>query len=822
MGEVGKMTDVSFSDLLHRAEQLTADVDPGTELPRIERNLTQLAEASQRLLSKTWTNVGDSSDIKASLLLSSKGVELPKLTARLESLNATKTFEPIEPVIETDIVGFLKNERENAILATIEESKRATFDNAEKHFWTSLEDEWEREKQKILNSLLAVGKHDMSMPIYSGRFEDYSVNKGRSALTATEMTYARQIFVCNELSIKEQKCNFLEALKQAGQKSDEQGVKDLWDLVEQFVTELPVAENNVRKLRHSVDFKSSLIKSSRCYLEKRYRDFIENCVYSNLQQAQLGGIPGLYNLVLSFLKIKMSPGSIGFEDGTVGGVPVWPLVYYCLRCGDSDACLQAAEALPPQYSDFKTYLKNYLESADNRLHPNNEAKLRLQYKRVVRSSPDPYKRIVYSIIGRCDFTDAHPDVAKKTEDYIWLKLCLIQLGESDGNNPTTSLLELQKLVLEEYGEIYFKAFEQPYLYCQILFLTGQFEAGIEFLLRIDDCRSHAVHIAIVLQTCTLLLTPDLIHAPLLSVNSSDESLLKRLNYARLMTIYTRKFKATDPREALEYFYLLRNMNGPNGESLFSSCVSELVLETREFEMLLGCVNPDGSKKVGCLSKFKLDITGIVSTVAKDAESKGQFEDAAMLYDLAENHDKVLELVSNMICQLVSLANSPQSSRERIQTLARSVAERYKVHGHNGTRIKSATFYLLIDLMYFFDLYHDHQFDAALDVMQKIKVIPSSIEEVEQKVTSFKQYSDEIRQCLPDVLVTIMTILYEKFRKCKSASSVITLGVVKDKDAAYMNSIRTRARALVTFAGLLPYVMPGDTNARLVQLEVTMN
>merc|ERR1711936_1295111 len=93
-----KMTDISFSDLLHRAEQLTADVDPGTELPRIERNLAQLAEASQRLLSKTWTNVGDSSDIKASLLLSSKGVELPKLTPRLESLNTLSAIN--EPVIE--------------------------------------------------------------------------------------------------------------------------------------------------------------------------------------------------------------------------------------------------------------------------------------------------------------------------------------------------------------------------------------------------------------------------------------------------------------------------------------------------------------------------------------------------------------------------------------------------------------------------------------------------------------------------------------------------------------------------------------------------
>lgn len=806
------MADVSFSDLLHRAEQLTADVDPGTELPRIERNLAQLAEASQRLLSKTWTNVGDTSDIKASLLLSSKGVELPKLTPRLESLNTLSTLS--EPVIETDIVGFLKNERENAILATIEESKRRTFESAETHFWGSLEDEWEREKQKILNSISG-SKHDMNIPLYSGKMEETCITTGRSALTPVEMTFARQIFVCNELSIKEQNCNFLEALKQAGQKTEQQSVKDLWDLVEQFVTQLP-AESNVKKSRQTVEFRSKLVETSRLYLEKKYRDFVETCVYSNLQKAQLGGIPGLYNVVQSYLKLKMQPFSSTFEDGTVAGVPVWPLLYYCLRCGDAEATMQAAEALPPQYSDMKTYIKNYVHGGEN---PNDEAKLRLQYKRVVRSTPDPYKKIVYCVVGRCDYADTHPDVINKTEDYLWFKLALVQPGESEVKN-AASLQNLQKLVLEEYGESHFKAFEQPYLYAQILLLTAHLEPALEFLLRIEECRAHAVHIAIVLYTNNLLLLPDLIHAPLLSAHSSNTS-LKHLNFARMITIYTRKFRVTDPREALEYFYLLRNLNNSNGENLFSTSVSELVLETREFEMLLGCVNADGSKKLGCLSKFKVDISTIVSGVASDAENKGQFEDAAMLYDLADNHDKVLELLSNMLCQLVALANSPQSSRERIQTLSRTIAERYKTSGHNGTRVKSSTFYLLIDLMYFFDLYHGHQFDAALDVMQKIKVIPSAIEEVEQKVSAFKQYSDLIRHCLPDVLVTVMNIVYEKFTKSKATSTPL-MGLVKDKDEAYLKSLRMRARALVTFAGLLPYKMPGDTNARLVQLEVLMN
>ena len=55
----------SFGDLLQQAEQLTADMDSGWELPRVERNLHQLAEAGQRLWAQTTGAVGDNAAVKA-------------------------------------------------------------------------------------------------------------------------------------------------------------------------------------------------------------------------------------------------------------------------------------------------------------------------------------------------------------------------------------------------------------------------------------------------------------------------------------------------------------------------------------------------------------------------------------------------------------------------------------------------------------------------------------------------------------------------------------------------------------------------------------
>jgi nuclear pore complex protein Nup93 len=60
------------------------------------------------------------------------------------------------------------------------------------------------------------------------------------------------------------------------------------------------------------------------------------------------------------------------------------------------------------------------------------------------------------------------------------------------------------MILEEYGETHYDAMNQPHLYFQVLALTGQFEAAIEFLPRIERYKVHAVHMAIALNELYLL------------------------------------------------------------------------------------------------------------------------------------------------------------------------------------------------------------------------------------------------------------------------------------------------------------------------------
>lgn len=124
--------------------------------------------------------------------------------------------------------------------------------------------------------------------------------------------------------------------------------------------------------------------------------------------------------------------------------------------------MQVVNRVQHQLGDFKTWFQEYMNSPDRRwghlsslsswisiwldahidqgrsvcivisppvlsslrcsLSPTSENKLRLHYRRVLRNSADPYKRAVYCLIGKCDITDNHGEVADKTEDYLWLKV----------------------------------------------------------------------------------------------------------------------------------------------------------------------------------------------------------------------------------------------------------------------------------------------------------------------------------------------------------------------------------------------------------------
>ena len=77
------------------------------------------------------------------------------------------------------------------------------------------------------------------------------------------------------------------------------------------------------------------------------------------------------------------------------------------------------------------------------------------------------------------------------------------------------------------------------------------------------------------------------------------------------------------------------MEGGNGQDVFSACVADMVMESREFELVLGRIQPDGSRKPGAVDKFLRDSSALTGFVAGQAEAQGLYEDAVRLYDLCK-------------------------------------------------------------------------------------------------------------------------------------------------------------------------------------------
>uniref|UniRef100_A0A7N6FDG1 Nuclear pore complex protein Nup93 n=1 Tax=Anabas testudineus TaxID=64144 RepID=A0A7N6FDG1_ANATE len=810
-----------FGELLQQAEQLAAETEAVSELPHVERNLQEIQQAGERLRSRTLTRTSqDAADVKASILLGSRGLDIFHISQRLESLSAATTFEPLEPVKDTDIQGFLKNERDNALLSAIEESRRRTFLLAEEYHRESMLVQWEQVKQRVLHTLLGAGEDalDFSQDDETSLCSPKGDHPRKFIFTEKE-----SIYIFNEKIVNGHiQPNLGDLCASVAESLDDKNVSDMWLMVKQMTDVLLVPAKDTLKSRTSVEMQMAFVRQALGFLENSYKNYTMVTVFGNLHQAQLGGVPGTYQLVRSFLNIKL-PGPLpGMQDGEIEGHPVWAVIYYCLRCGDLNAAMQVVNKVQHQLGDFKTWFQEYMNSPDRRLSPASENKLRLHYRRVLRNSADPYKRAVYCLIGKCDISDNHGEVADKTEDYLWLKLNQVCFDDDGSSSPQDRLTlpQLQKQLLEDYGESHFSASQQPFLYFQVLFLTAQFEAAVAFLFRVERLRSHAVHVALVLYELRLLLKSSGQSAQLLSQEPGDPPMVRRLNFIRLLMLYTRKFESTDPREALQYFYFLRNEKDSQGENMFMRCVSELVIESREVSKLL---SHRGLEKIppGVIDKFAGDTRAIISKVALEAENKGLFEEAVKLYELAKNPDKVLELMNRLLSPVIAQVSAPQSNKERLKNTAVAIAERYRSQGLAGEKSVDSTFYLLLDLMTFFDEYHVGHVDRAYDVMERLKLLPLSQDSVEERVAAFRNFSDEVRHNLSEVLLATMNILFTQYKRLKGAPAG-TPGrpqrTIEDRDM----QLRSQARALITFAGMIPYNMAGDTNARLVQMELLMN
>lgn len=279
------------------------------------------------------------------ILLGSKGIELPKISQKLETLSARKTFEPLDPIADTDIQGFLRNEKENAILSVIEEVHKNSYQSAQNQKWEHIIGDWKQEKIKLMNAL--IGPSQNWIDVRKGP-EQTVLNEvtfhGKTSLDNQEMAYAREVFEYNKLVIEgAMRPSLVQRFAKTAAQFNDSKVNEIWEIMNYManVKQFSKGQDPLKTRAHNYEF----VKQAKNYLEKRYELFMSTFIKENLRAAQRGGIPSKYELVSAYVGLKFNQGGnvIGLDKEKIDGRPIWPMVYYSLRCGDIQSAIRCMQ-----------------------------------------------------------------------------------------------------------------------------------------------------------------------------------------------------------------------------------------------------------------------------------------------------------------------------------------------------------------------------------------------------------------------------------------------------------------------------------------------
>lgn len=263
-----------------------------------------------------------------------------------------------------------------------------------------------------------------------------------------------------------------------------------------------------------------IIDGSRRSLEQAFYSQLESLIAKNPKEAQLGGVPTAINKVKAYVKIRNARKDLvpdGYFLFQSNGDFVWPLLFFCLRCG---LVKEAADYVTDNAVHFRTfdrniitYLTTYASSPDRRLDRKVQSLCNNIYSSLSKADAiDPYRVACYKIIGRCDLTKRSLDnVSHGVEDWIWLQFSLArEVNRAEENAGEVFGLEEVRETIREIGQRHFAKEADglggygTFFYLQVL--GGMFEQAVSYLYSYSYVA--AVHFAIALDYYGLLRVSD--------------------------------------------------------------------------------------------------------------------------------------------------------------------------------------------------------------------------------------------------------------------------------------------------------------------------
>ncbi|KAJ5096250.1 hypothetical protein NUU61_005606 [Penicillium alfredii] len=622
------------------------------------------------------------------------------------------------------------------------------------------------------------------------------------------------------------------------------------------------------KSRKAVHLRKQILDGSRGFLENMFFSEVENVVAKNPREAQLGGIPTVISKIRAYIRLRAARKDLapdGAELQMVGQDYCWILIFYLLRCGFVTEAAEYVSQDPGFRSldhKFVTYMTTYAQS--RRLPRDLQQKINGEYQQRSRNAPDntvdPYRMACYKIIGRCDLARRRLDgVNQSVEDWMWLQFSLAR--EDDRTEEVAGdvfgLEDIQTDITEIGQRVFTKGQEGPGGYGTFFLLQilgGMFEQAVAYLGTYSPVT--AVHFAIGLAYYGLLRVSDFY--------TSGEEILSftvkqypQINFGYLITQYTREFRTGFVEAAVDYFTLIcLNADLPDslGKSQASVCheaLREFILETRDFAKLLGDIRADGTRIKGVIEQ-RLDLIRledqeeflktITMQAAAVADDKGLITDAVLLYHLAENYDRVIDIINRALSDAIAVELG--DAMPKLQPLHPRVEQGHNAYrsGDPGTiepgsslslttvddpivlakniiglydpntmyykqirQINRDSCGLLLRMMEAKTLVEACQWTSALDAINALGVLPlqtnGSVPHIRSAAQAFSSFPPIISRNIGHVIMWSITCIgHERHRQTSGAyESEMRQGLAE--------GLLVMAKDLMVFSGMVKYKLP---------------
>ncbi|CCH41761.1 Nucleoporin [Wickerhamomyces ciferrii] len=806
-----------------------------SDLGSIQLGINELRKRAHELRKNTIEIKSEENYTKAHYLLAGK-VSIDEVASNIKSLENNNVLEPRSKINtqQADLDSYLRTKKDENILSAIEQSLSATARDFDNFVNQNISLDWKQRRDEIRESFGIVlnkqashtdsksqngnGNKSISWGKSFKLSEDNTSKLNVNANYSTRRKFERYAKVVNELNNSRQFTKTLEnadsefdlanefiQIYQNGSDSKSRQLYESWQIIAN------VNKGNFKSTNEK-SFKNQVVARSRTFLELQFFEYADAIYKKKVTEK---GLPTIINKIKSFIDSQKLNANGNLL--VVNGTPIWALIFYLLRAGCQEEALNLVlehqSVFKKVEQSFVPYFKAYVSSQDKRLPQPLVTKIQNEFNHHIKNSidGDPYRYAVYKILGRCQLSRRNiSNIALTIEDWLWMHLMLIREDSQVDYDPIHekyTLSDFQEIILS-YGN---NKFSSNYL--QVLLLSGLYDEAGKYALETDEM--DGVHLNIGLAAYGLL------------QKSTQETVnkTKGARFSKLLGSYVESFKFSDPRIAVEYLILICLF--PDQIETCHEALRELVLETREFAILLGKINAAGVRVPGKIEQRKSLINlendflnKITEQAAITADKEGRIYDGLLLYQLSEEYEIVISIVNRLLGEFLSNTELEQSlvdgnSETNPILIAENFLSLYQdISVKNKEICKS-----LLKIAEIRQYYLEKDWDTTLKKIEELEILPinpnSDLGTTRLKAEELTFLNENVLKNVPNLLIITMTCVAQKNEQINSGP--FNGGIKDDK----LKELRLVAKNCVIFAGMVQYKMPRETFSLLIGLEALL-